>query len=442
MYCSLLKRAKKSADAESILALLSFYKTTLKSEPADNALPDYGELKSQLADFLASEYKIVLDPPKEASLPMYLLYLKGFEDFSDTDEQGNLKATDRNLNLKAPKEVQIEAFEPAPDGRLTVSWNPCYLTCWILYGDVSFVNNVKKDIDAHLEENSELLDSKEKLGEIKPREANHERFEYASNYIATLVKEFEADGQQYLVASTTESCAAHLADVVARYEELADDADQSELSGGILDGLLIYKLSTKPAANGYYYNKEDIEEFSLQAEPNRATNSLNRFPGTWLNTMFKKPSELICPAGKVPYSILPPLKYAETLKVVVTTYKSRPILEKMSGEVPVVYCPYHEIVGLTDQRGKFRENYAGCLYLGSKTNLVRFVEQVRADWSGQEQWKENVEPAVMLRYSDGHRNLSFHAPTTKGDQLKEIIGTLKTQERVSAEQIVESFKAK
>ena len=296
MYCSLLKRAKKSADAESILALLSFYKTTLKSEPADNALPDYGELKSQLADFLASEYKIVLDPPKEDSFPMYLLYLKGFEDFSDTDEQGNLKATDRNLNLKAPKEVQIEAFEPAPDGRLTVSWNPCYLTCWILYGDVSFVNNVKKDIDTHLEENSELLDSKEKLGEIKPREANHERFEYASNYIGTLIKEFEADGQQYLVASTTESCAAHLADVVARYEELADDADRSELSGGILDGLLIYKLSTKPAANGYYYNKEDIAEFSLQAEPNRATNSLGRFPGTWLNTMFKEPSELICPA--------------------------------------------------------------------------------------------------------------------------------------------------
>ena len=439
MYCSLLKKAKKSADAESVLALLSFYKTTLKSQPADNALPDYGELKSQLADFLASEYKIVLDPPKDGSLPMYLLYLKGFEDFSDTDEQGNLKATDRNLNLKVPKEVQIEAFEQAPDGRLTVNWNPCYLACWILYGDASFVNNVKKDIDTHLDENSELLVSKEKLGEMKPREANHERLMFASNYVASIVKSFESDGEQYLIAATADGCAKRLSDVVSKYDDkLGFNVSYNELPNQILDAVLRYE----PVADGREFSKENVAAFTLRTAAEQKTNSLNQFPGSWLSALFDEPSEIICPDGKCVYAVLPPMKYAESLDVVVSAMQGHPKIQEMSGEVPVVYCPFHHIVGLTGQKDKSRDEYAGCLYLGSNTNFLSYCDSVNTKWRGQEQWNKKVQPNMRIEYGDGRWILPLGNPMSMADLHKEVIDLLMAQESVRTQQVIEMFKSK
>lgn len=451
-YCLLLKRAKKNADLQSILALLSFYKTTIKSEAADAELPRYNELSQELTDLLQSQYSIVLDPPKDGDLPMYLLSLKAEARFPILDMQGNLQgvpeldshgnqqATSPYISLKAPKEIQIEAFEKEPDGRLTANWNPCYYACWILYGDESFVKNVKKDIDAHLEENLKLLTSKEQMGELKPQEVNQERLLFASNYVASIVKSFESDGEQYLVAATADGCAMCMRGVIGHYMTLDQSPDQfGELANNILDAVLHYE----PVSGNSWFTKENVDAFTIRTDAEQETNSLNKFPESWLGMMFTQPSELVCPVGKTVYSVLPPLKYAKWSLLDVLAREGRPKITAMGGYMPVVYCPYHHILCLKFKSPEtaVAQHSDGLPYLGSNTNFLCYCDSIVPSWSGPEEGESN-KMEIYIDYPSGNRILPLRSPMSVGNLYKEAVNLLRSQEGVRTQQVVEAFKAK
>lgn len=451
-YCSLLKQAKKNSDLKSILALLSFYKTTIESETADSELPRYDELRKELTDLLQSQYSIVLDPPKDGDLHIYLLSLITAPRFPIMDMQGNLQgvpeldsrgneqATSPYISLKAPKEVKIEAFEKEPDGRLTANWNPCCYACWILYGDESFVNNVKKDIDAHLDENLKLLTSKEQMGELKPQEVNRERLLFASNYVANIIKSFESDGEQYLVAATADGCAMCMRGVIGHYMTLDQSPDQfGELANNILDAVLRYE----PVSGNSWFTKENVDAFTLRTDAEQETNSLNKFPESWLGMMFTQPSELVCPVGKTVYSVLPPLKYAKWSLLDVLAREGRPKIKAMGGYMPVVYCPYHHILCLKFKSPEtaVAQHGDGLPYLGSNTNFLCYCDSIIPSWSGPEE-NESVQPGIAIDYPSGNRFLPRQSPKSVGDLDKEVIDLLKAQEGVRTQQVVEALKAK
>jgi len=449
-YVALLKEAKAKADMQAILGLLAFYKSALKSEATDAELPRYQDLQQEVKDLLQCQFPIVLDPPKEGALPMYLLSVKaephwprGDADGNPVPEpeleaQGNLPVSTPYLNLKASDEVLLEPFEQQPDGRLTVNWNPCYFACWIVYGDESFLQNVKKDIDSHIDENSKGLASKEKLGELKPQDANHERLMFASNYVMMIVKSFESDQEQYLVAATAESCARSMGGIIGKFETLGQSPDQlRDLANNILDGVLLYE----PLGNRLDYSDENVAAFSLRSDVEQKTNFLNLFPAPWLGGMFDQPSELICPVGKTVYSVLPPLKYARSLSVFVEATKKRPMITGMQGDVPVVYCPYHHILGLrvpspgSPDNGRFP-------YLGSDTNFVCYFDRVDAKWNGPPQGQESFQPRMIIDHYGRDRTLSLRDSISLSDMYKEVIDQLKGQQGVRIEQIDEALKKK
>ena len=403
-YSSLLAQTKKRGDMQSILGLISFFKTNF---PHPNYEIHEGTARAALTELLQTDYFVAIKATtNDLKLPLFLLSLRG--------AGGNV-----------PSSASLQEFQSEPDGRFTATWNPNCYASWIFCGAQSFAEALKADVDKQLEQFSVAIASKVKLGELKEDNAKAQTFQFASNAVAQIVSKCEKDGDHYARVATAQYCIVQMSGAMAAYEGLDEGGRFPSTQEQIIKALFTANI----AGQGRPFNT--IPMPMLRPDSEQETLPINTFPAPWAAELFEKVSVLTCPLSHCVFAVLPPLKYTKTQEVFISAEKEKPVLGHMQGsrlEVPLVYCPYHHILG-------FKPNSFS--YVGSDTTLAEYLPSVRP-LSGVLDG-EKRQHKIKCEYFGGTKVLASREPISSTGLFKEAMNVFLQQRVLLATQLTEDF---